>query len=66
MLIPNIISAPVAMAPKTGISVSGIIGLICLVYSKKLSQLPQADTSAGHNPNLSATADKKPIPIPNH
>jgi hypothetical protein len=42
-----------------------IIGLISLVYSKKLSQLPQADTSAGHNPNLSATADKKPIPIAN-
>ena len=33
------------------------------VYSKNLSQFPHTETSAPHNPNLSATADKNPAEI---
>ena len=56
----NNISAPVAIAPTMEIMPLGNQGLICPVYSRKLFQFPQAETSAFHHPNLSATAERKP------
>ena len=57
------ISAPVAKMPINGINESGNQGFINLVYSKKLFQLPHTETFLLQIPNLSATADKKPIEI---
>ncbi len=59
--IAKITSAAVATPPNMGIIKSGIHGFIIAVYSTKLSQLPQAETSLDHIPNLSATADKNPM-----
>src|SRR5690606_30565488 len=54
------ISANVAIVPINGIIDFGNQGLSIPVYSKKLSQFPQAETSLLHHPNRSATADKNP------
>lgn len=61
----KIISAPVAIVPKMGIKDSGNHGFKTCVYSKKLSQFPQAELSLGHMPNRSAEADKNPIAMAN-
>jgi len=65
MIIHNakINSAVVAKIPKGEIKISGINGFINCVYSKKLFQFPQAETSLLQNPNLSAIADKNPNDI---
>jgi hypothetical protein len=59
------ISAAVAIIPIAGIRESGSQGFITRVYSRKLLQFPQTETSARHIPNLSATADKNPAAIAN-
>lgn len=56
----KIISAAVAIVPTVGIKVSGTHGFNTFVYSKKLSQFPQAELSLGHMPNRSAEADRNP------
>src|SRR5690606_25110109 len=57
----NKTSADVAIIPIVEISELGNQGFINWVYSKKLFQFPQTETSLLHIPNLSATADKNPI-----
>ena len=61
----KISSAAVATVPMAGIIEAGIHGFINRVYSKKLPQFPQTETSLLHHPNLSATADTKPAEIAN-
>ena len=59
------ISAAVARKATVDIKFSGNHGFRFLVETRKFSQFPQADRFFGHSPNLSATADSKPIPMPN-
>src|SRR5690606_4683038 len=61
--VPKTISAAVVIIPSVRIKESGNQGLITRVYSKKLFQFPQTDIFSSHHPNLSATADKKVVPI---
>ena len=61
--IAKTISADVAIIPSAVIMEFGNQGFINSVYSKKLFQFPQAETSLGHIPNRSATADKNPTEI---
>ena len=61
----KITSKAVAIVPRVEIIASGNQGFIAFVYSKKLSQFPHAETVSGQNPNLSATADKKPAEMVN-
>lgn len=57
--IAKIISAAVTIVPTMEIIDSGNHGFIIWVYSRKLFQSPQTETSSLQIPNLSATADKK-------
>lgn len=59
--IGKIISATVARIAIGSIKLSGKNGFNCFVYATKFSQFPQTEISLLHNPNLSATADKKLI-----
>ena len=61
----NSTSAEVAVMARAGIAELGNQGLIVAVYFRKLSQFPHAETASGHNPNLSATADKNPKAMAN-
>ena len=61
------ISAPVAMTPSGGIIPAGKYQLSVCVYSKNREKFPHSTfgcPNAPHTPNRSATADKKPTPIP--
>ncbi len=56
----SIISIRVTIKPIPLIINLGAQGFSSVVYSRKLLQVPQADFSVGHRPNLSATAEINP------